>query len=105
MAKSLAQRVLAERAKREKAERDAAEKARGGITAAQERRAISKEERDERLLKYRVYKLTSLANCAVLIEGYDEPTIQLWFDRDSKQFLGSPDDGVMFFPNFPHRPT
>lgn len=37
--------------------------------------------------------------------GEGEPTIGLWFHRDSKQFIGSPDDGAMFFPNFPHRPT
>lgn len=43
--------------------------------------------------------------CRKQRNGDDEPTIQLWFDRDSKQFIGSPDDGVMFFANFPHRPT
>lgn len=43
--------------------------------------------------------------CRKQRNGEDEPTIQLWFDKNSQQYLGSPDDGVMFFPNFPHRPT
>jgi twinkle protein len=43
--------------------------------------------------------------CRKQRNGDDEPTIQLWFDRDSKQFKGDPSDPVMFFPNFPHRPT
>lgn len=37
--------------------------------------------------------------------GEGEPTINLWFHGDSKQFLGAADDGPMFFPNFPHRRT
>ena len=43
--------------------------------------------------------------CRKQRNGEDEPTIRLWFDRDSQQYIGSPDDGLMFFPNFPHRPT
>lgn len=43
--------------------------------------------------------------CRKQRNGEDEPTIQLWFDKNSKQFKGAPDDPVMFFPNFPHRPT
>ena len=43
--------------------------------------------------------------CRKQRNGDDEPTIGLWFDRDSKQFIGSAEDGAMFFPNFPHRPT
>jgi twinkle protein len=43
--------------------------------------------------------------CRKQRNGDEEPTIQLWFDKDSKQFLGAPDDPVMFFPNWPHRPT
>jgi len=35
--------------------------------------------------------------------GDGEPTIALWFDRDAGQFIGSPDDGVMDFENWPHR--
>jgi twinkle protein len=43
--------------------------------------------------------------CRKQRNGDDEPTIGLWFDRDSKQFKGDPGDAPMFFPNFPHRPT
>jgi twinkle protein len=43
--------------------------------------------------------------CRKQRNGDDEPTIQLWFDRDSKQFKGDPSDPLMFFPNYPHRPT
>jgi twinkle protein len=43
--------------------------------------------------------------CRKQRNGDEEPTIQLWFDRDSKQFKGSPDDELMFFPNWPHRRT
>jgi twinkle protein len=40
-------------------------------------------------------------------EGGDdgEPTILLWFDRDSTQYLAGPQEKPMFFPNFPHRAT
>lgn len=31
-----------------------------------------------------------------------EPTIGLWRDRDSSQFLGQAGDPVQFFPNYPH---
>ena len=43
--------------------------------------------------------------CRKQRNGEDEPTISLWFDRESQQYKGSPDDPLMFFPNFPHRPT
>jgi twinkle protein len=43
--------------------------------------------------------------CRKQRNGDDEPTIGLWFDRDSKQFKGDASDPLMFFPNFPHRPT
>ena len=35
--------------------------------------------------------------------GDGEPSILLWFDRDAGQFIGSPDDGIMDFRNWPHR--
>lgn len=35
----------------------------------------------------------------------NEPTIALWLDRGSLQFLSSAIDGPMFFPNYPHRQT
>lgn len=34
-----------------------------------------------------------------------EPTIQLWFDRESAQYRGQPGDGPMLFENYPHRAT
>lgn len=43
--------------------------------------------------------------CRKQRNGEEEPTIKLWFDRDSKQFLGEEGEGPMFFPNFPHRAT
>lgn len=43
--------------------------------------------------------------CRKQRNGEDEPTIRLWFDRDSQQYKGSPEDPLMFFPNFPHRST
>lgn len=43
--------------------------------------------------------------CRKQRNGEDEPTIKLWFDRDSQQYRGSPDDGLMCFTNFPHRAT
>jgi twinkle protein len=43
--------------------------------------------------------------CRKQRNGDDEPTIGLWFERESKQFLGDASDPVMFFHNFPHRPT
>jgi len=43
--------------------------------------------------------------CRKQRNGEDEPTIRLWFDRDSQQFKGDPGDPTMFFPNFPHRST
>lgn len=41
--------------------------------------------------------------CRKQRNGEDEPTIRLWFDRDSQQYKDSPDAPLMFFPNFPHR--
>lgn len=43
--------------------------------------------------------------CRKQRNGEDEPTILLWFDRDSQQFRDSSDGSTMFFPNFPHRRT
>jgi len=43
--------------------------------------------------------------CRKQRNGEDEPTINLWFDRDSQQFKGDPSDPLMFFQNFPHRVT
>ena len=34
-----------------------------------------------------------------------EPSIALWWHRDSGQFLGHPNDQPMFFPNWPHCET
>lgn len=34
-----------------------------------------------------------------------EPTVQLWFDRESAQYRGQPGDGPMVFENYPHRAT
>lgn len=43
--------------------------------------------------------------CRKQRNGDEEPTIGLWFDKDSKQFKGDPADPLMFFPNWPHRAT
>jgi twinkle protein len=43
--------------------------------------------------------------CRKQRNGEDEPTIKLWFDRDSQQYKGAPEDALHFFPNFPHRQT
>jgi twinkle protein len=43
--------------------------------------------------------------CRKQRNGEDEPTIRLWFDRDSQQYKGDAADPTMFFPNFPHRST
>lgn len=43
--------------------------------------------------------------CRKQRNGEDEPTILLWFDRDSTQYKGEPDSSPMYFRNFPHRPT
>lgn len=43
--------------------------------------------------------------CRKQRNGEDEPTIRLWFDRDSQQYKGDPSDPLMYFRNFPHRPT
>lgn len=37
--------------------------------------------------------------------GEGEPTIALWFDRDSSQFVQHEGDRPMFFPNWPHVQT
>ena len=43
--------------------------------------------------------------CRKQRNGEDEPTIALWFDRDSQQYKGDPSDALHFFPNWPHRPS
>lgn len=43
--------------------------------------------------------------CRKQRNGEDEPTIRLWFDKDSKQFKGAPNDPLMYFRNWPHRRT
>lgn len=43
--------------------------------------------------------------CRKQRNGEDEPSIKLWFDRDSQQYKGEPHDPLMFFRNFPHRAT
>lgn len=43
--------------------------------------------------------------CRKQRNGEDEPTIALWFDRDSQQYKGDPNDPLMFFANWPHRVT
>lgn len=35
----------------------------------------------------------------------NEPSVALWMDRDSLQFVGGAGDAPMFFPNYPHRET
>ncbi len=34
--------------------------------------------------------------------GEGEPSVKLWFHRDSQQYLGEPTDPAMFFCNWPH---
>jgi len=43
--------------------------------------------------------------CRKQRNGEDEPTISLWFDRESQQYKGTPDDQLMAFYNWPHRPS
>lgn len=43
--------------------------------------------------------------CRKQRNGEDEPSIALWFDRDSQQYKGDPADPLHFFPNWPHRAT
>lgn len=43
--------------------------------------------------------------CRKQRNGEDEPTIRLWFERDSQQFVGEPGDPPLYFRNFPHRRT
>lgn len=45
----------------------------------------------------------SMLLCRKQRNGEHEPTIKLWFDRDSQQYLGEPGDAPMYFPNYPHR--
>ena len=47
----------------------------------------------------------AMLNCRKQRNGEDEPSIALWFDRDSQQYRGDPSDPLMFFCNFPHRAT
>lgn len=47
----------------------------------------------------------AMLNCRKQRNGEDEPSIALWFDRDSQQYRGDPSDPLMFFVNFPHRPS
>ena len=47
----------------------------------------------------------AMLNCRKQRNGEDEPSIALWFDRDSQQYKGDPSDPLMFFVNFPHRPS
>jgi twinkle protein len=35
----------------------------------------------------------------------DEPTVALWYDRDSMQYVSMEGDSPLFFPNYPHRAT
>ena len=43
--------------------------------------------------------------CRKQRNGEDEPTIPLWFDRDSQQYKGDSTDPLMCFQNWPHRWT
>lgn len=43
--------------------------------------------------------------CRKQRNGEDEPTISLWFDRESQQYKGTQDDALMAFYNWPHRPS
>lgn len=43
--------------------------------------------------------------CRKQRNGEDEPTIRLWFDRESQQYRDAPDAGPLYFPNFPHKET
>lgn len=43
--------------------------------------------------------------CRKQRNGEAEPTISLWFDRESQQYKGTPDDQLMAFYNWPHRPS
>lgn len=47
----------------------------------------------------------AMVNCRKQRNGEHEPSITLWFDRDSQQYRGDPSDPIMFFVNFPHRPS
>jgi len=37
--------------------------------------------------------------------GEGEPTIKLWFNRDSQQYIAEPGDSPLYFPNWPHQQT
>ena len=43
--------------------------------------------------------------CRKQRNGENEPSVKLWFDRDSQQFKGEESDPLMAFYNFPHRPS
>jgi twinkle protein len=43
--------------------------------------------------------------CRKQRNGEAEPSVSLWFDRDSQQYKGDPTDPLMFFANWPHRET
>lgn len=47
----------------------------------------------------------ALLLCRKQRNGEDEPTIKLWFDKDSQQYKGAQEDPLQFFPNYPHRPS
>lgn len=47
----------------------------------------------------------ALLLCRKQRNGEHEPTIMLYYHRDSLQFLGDPSDQPMFFPNYPHVQT
>ena len=37
--------------------------------------------------------------------GEGEPSIKLWFNRETQQYIAEQGDPAMFFPNWPHEPT
>lgn len=47
----------------------------------------------------------SMILCRKQRNGEAEPSIKLWFDKDSQQYKGDPADPLHFFHNYPHRPT
>lgn len=69
----------------------------------------NKEKTDDMAVKGQLSEKRTEADCFLICRkqrnGEDEPKLLLWFDRDSQQFKGEESCPVMFFPNFPHRPT
>ncbi len=69
----------------------------------------NKPKEDERKANKQPAMLAGEADAMLLCRkqrnGEDEPSIKLWFDRDSQQYKGDPSDPLMFFANYPHRPT